>query len=86
MTASDQTQHVDLPLGEPSGSADLGRTGGLAGGSEHGLDLHPTEPARVDLIKQLRRGIRPGERGPVGTVLGHGLVRVGGGQKRAPRR
>ena len=65
----------------PAGSGHRRRAAGLAGGGEHGVDLDPSEAAGVDLVEQLRRRVRRGERRAVGPVLGHGVVGVGGGQQ-----
>jgi len=73
----DQAQHVDLTLGEARGASYPRRAARLPGGLEHGVDLDPPEPAGVDLVEQLRRGLTRAERAPVGPVLAHGVVGVG---------
>jgi len=57
------------------------RAGRLPGGVEHGVDLDATEAAGVNLVEQLRRSVGRGEGRPVGPVLAHGVVGVGGGQQ-----
>ena len=79
MRRSTSTSRSVSPAGR---RARAGRPRLLPGGAEHGVDLVRGRSDRQStLAEQLRRSLGRRQRRPVGTVLGHRVVRVGRGQQ-----
>jgi hypothetical protein len=67
----------------PPGSSRGRRCTRVPGGGEHRIDRLGTQPALARFVQQLRFGAGLVERGPVGPLLAHRLVAVGGGEDAA---
>jgi hypothetical protein len=80
----DQAEHLDLPVRQPGRPGSTRPDPALPGGLDHRGGALRVEPARPRRRLHLPGRLGGIERRPVGPVLGHRLVDVGGGQHPRP--